>query len=419
MMKTFCLLIFVFMLSIGCNAQIKVPYQIIESFETVFNRQDTKRKELWKSKDFRKAIVVMQDLHSRYQQLDSLEKVKYIGNIQGLFYNLSCAYSLIYQIDSSIMYLQNTVDLGPSNYNWLKKDPDLDNIRKDKRYQAIVDKLKETYDYEFILKRNGSYKKESGFLPSVNYQAKGASELTALRIKYHLDAIAGNGSEVSRFINLMSWVHQTVRHDGNSSNPSDRHADAMIELCKKENRGVNCRMLATILNEVYLSMGYQSHFVTCLPKDKNDNDCHVINSVFSHELNKWLWMDPSFDTWVKDDKGNFLGIEEVRKRLVDHLPVFASPKIDHNGTPYGGGGDEYLHSYMAKNLFQVQIPSISCSAFESRTSMESLVLQNPKPMEKFYIQLIPSEFKHENVALGKIVNGVYYTNDSEQFWKKP
>jgi hypothetical protein len=414
-MKPLYLLILVIALSIGCNAQNKNPYSLIESYESVFKRQDVKRQELWKLKDYPKAIAILQDLRKRYQQLDSLDQLKYIGALQGLSYNLACGYSMVHQIDSSLMYLQLAIDKGYNNYYWITKDSDLVNIRKDKRYQELM----KTHNFEELLKQNCTYKKEALPLPAVAFQSKDAPELQALRKKYNLDAVAGNGSEVSRIINLMKWVHQAVRHDGYSYNPADKHADALIEICKKEKRGVNCRMMATILNEVYLSMGYSSHFVTCLPMDKNDNDCHVINSVYSKELNKWLWMDPTFETWVKDEKANLLSIQEVRQRLVNSQLVFASPTINWNGKPYGGGGYAYLHNYMAKNLFQLEIQSVSCAAFESHFDLGSISLQKPMEVKKFYIQLIPSEFSHDNVETGKVVNGVWYTRDEEEFWRKP
>ena len=55
---------------------------------------------------------------------------------------------------------------------------------------------------------------------------------------------------------------------------------------KSTGKGVNCRHLAIAFNEMYLSMGIKSRYVTCMPKDPNDNDCHVINSVYSQQLNK-------------------------------------------------------------------------------------------------------------------------------------
>ncbi|HLN71695.1 MAG TPA: hypothetical protein VK205_00270, partial [Prolixibacteraceae bacterium] len=229
-MKPFYLLLLVVILSINSYAQTK-PSSLKEPYRSVFQRQDAKRQEFWKAKDYRGAIVVMQDLRARYDQLDSLDKEYYIGALQGLSYNMACGYSLVHQIDSSLMYLQLALDKGYNNYYWITKDSDLVNIRKDKRYQEIM----KTHDFVALLKLNATYQKEFTPLPIVSYQAKEAPELQELRRKYNLDSVAGNGSEVSRIINLMKWVHQQVRHDGNSKNPANRHADAIIEVCKKEN----------------------------------------------------------------------------------------------------------------------------------------------------------------------------------------
>ena len=418
MIKTLTCSIFFTLLLANCYSQPK-PSMLSNSFDSIANKFDKQRRVLWRNKNFESAIVLMKGFYSDYSELDSITKKRYKGNIETLFYNLSCAYSLLDQKDSSINYLQVAIDNGFSDYHLIMQDSDLINIHNEKKFRVIVDSLATLYDYEIILRQYLKYNKESKLIPKYTYESPEASGLMALREKYHLDSIAGNGSEISKIINLMSWVHKTVRHDGNSSNPKDRHAESIIELCKKENRGVNCRMLATILNEIYLSVGFKSHFVTCLPKNKNDNDCHVINAVFSNEVNKWIWVDPSFETWVKDEKDNLLSIEEVRYRLIKGLPVFASPNINWNGQPYGGGGEAYLHDYMSKNLFQVNIPLNSCAAFESQKEVGSMVLKDNPPIENVYIQLISADYKPEKIELGKVVNGVYFTNDSEQFWKKP
>ena len=33
------------------------------------------------------------------------------------------------------------------------------------------------------------------------------------------------------------------------------------------------------------------------------NDCHVINVVYSATLDKWVWVDPTFDAYVVDENG--------------------------------------------------------------------------------------------------------------------
>jgi hypothetical protein len=80
-----------------------------------------------------------------------------------------------------------------------------------------------------------------------------------------------------------------------SRNPAVKNAMSMIAVCKRDNRGLNCRGLATVLNECYLAMGFKSRFVTCLPKDSLniDPDCHVINAVYSNTLKKMAMDRPN------------------------------------------------------------------------------------------------------------------------------
>jgi hypothetical protein len=146
----------------------------------------------------------------------------------------------------------------------------------------------------------------------------------------------------------------TTQCSGDLDNPEIKNAYNFINICKKENRTLNCRGLAIVLNEVYLSMGYKSRFVTCFPKDTTDNDCHVINMVFSESLNKWLWMDPTMNAYIMNEKGELLGIQEVRERLIKNKPLILNPDANHNRNSITK--EYYLYYYMAKNLYGFQCP---------------------------------------------------------------
>ena len=101
-----------------------------------------------------------------------------------------------------------------------------------------------------ILKGAGKYNlTDNRFIPEFTYQSAENPDLQRIRNDLKLDSIAGKGSELSQIFNLMHWVHNLVKHDGNSDNPALKNAIDLINVCKVENRGVNCRMLATILNE--------------------------------------------------------------------------------------------------------------------------------------------------------------------------
>lgn len=401
-MKKLFLFLCIFLLSVSLKAQSE------NEFQEYTEKVEKQRSEFWKEKQFGKAVDLLKEAITQFNSQSKELKTNYNSVYCGHLYNIACAHSLNKDIDSAVVYFRKAVNEGFKDYANAKVDTDLDNIRKEPKFIESLAKLREKGDYEFILKKYGAYKSIDHDMPAFTYLSKDTKVLTDLRKKYNLDSVAGNGDEVSRFINLMKWVHKTVKHDGSSSNPKIKDADAIIEICKTEKRGVNCRMMATILNEVYLSMGYKSRFITCMPQGEKFDDCHVINEVYSTTLNKWLWMDPSFETYVTDDKANYLSIQETRYRLVNGLPVNASKEINWNGQAYGGGGVKYLHVYMAKNLYRFSIPLNSCSGYE-----------NIPKNERVYVELFPAGYNPSNVELGKITNGSYYTTDDAKYWSAP
>ena len=58
-----------------------------------------------------------------------------------VFYNLACSYSLTKSINESIVALKKAVILGYSDSDWMDRDPDLNNVRSDNRYNSIRQKL--------------------------------------------------------------------------------------------------------------------------------------------------------------------------------------------------------------------------------------------------------------------------------------
>ena len=275
-----------------------------------------------------------------------------------------------------------------------------------------------SYDTLGTLRKAGKYNfSEKRDLPKFTYQSANNNNLTELRKAFNLDSIAGQGTEVSKILNLMDWVHNLIPHDGNHNNPTVLNAMSMIAECKKDNRGLNCRGLATVLNECYLSMGIKSRFVTCLPKDSLhiDNDCHVINMVYSTELKKWLWIDPTFDTYVMNEKGELLSIEEVRERIINGMPLIISPQANWNHK-MSETKEYYLYSYMAKNLYILECPINSEYDTETREPDKNIS----------YMTLIPLDYFKKFLEMGSNTNNqnkttfvTYRTNNPTTFWAAP
>ena len=78
-------------------------------------------------------------------------------------------------------------------------------------------------------------------IPDFFYQNSNAPDLVALRKKFNLDSIAGFGNEVSRLLNLLHWVHNTVRHDGeHESGITEINASSIINTAESRHIGVSC-----------------------------------------------------------------------------------------------------------------------------------------------------------------------------------
>ncbi|MFN7274596.1 MAG: transglutaminase-like domain-containing protein [Bacteroidota bacterium] len=346
-------------------------------------------------------------LHDKLPANEQKERSYELSNI---YYNLSCIYSLLDNKISAINSLKKAIDAGYNNYGHVQLDTDLDNIRKEKEFIVLNNKLKLTGDYLFILKRANKYNlSDSRPLPKFNYQSSDNPNLMALRKGFNLDSIAGQGNDVLKILNLLQWVHNLIPHDGNHDNPEVKNALSMINVCKKDDRGLNCRGLALVLNECYLAMGIKSRIVTCYPKDilKIDPDCHVINSVYSESLKKWLWIDPTFNAFVMNENGEMLSIEEVRERLINDKILILNPNANWNNKQTQTK-EGYLKNYMAKNLYMLESPATS--EYNMETHREGKTIS--------YIKLLPLDYDNQQVdkvdSDGKIT--VFKTNNPKVFW---
>ena len=269
--------------------------------------------------------------------------------------------------------------------------------------------------YLDILKTADKYNiDDKRYIPKFTYQSKDDPDLVEIRKGFKLDSIAGEGNEVSKILNLLLWVHNTIPHDGNHDNPVLKNALSMIAECKRDNRGLNCRGLASILNECYLSLGIPSRIVTCMPKDSVFNDCHVINMVYSRDLKKWLWIDPTNYAFVMNEKGELLSIEEVRDRIIHDQPIILNPDANWNHK-VSKTKQEYLYQYMAKNLFRMECPVES--RYDNETWKYGKIISYVELLSLNAYNQLPQKTNKKPQAGITIIN--YKTNNPTLFWALP
>ena len=318
------------------------------------------------------------------------------------YYNLACSYSLSHQKKAAIAALENAIDLGYRDYANMKNDSDFDFIRNEKRFKALLKQI-EQYDNLSVLKSAAPYSHEdTDSLPRFSYQSAEDMRLKNVKEFFSLDEVAGEGDEISKILNLLRFVHDSIRHDGGNYALCEFDAIDIYNYHKSTGKGVNCRHLAITLNEMYLSLGIPSRYVTCMPKDPNDQDCHVINVVWSSQLKKWIWVDPTFYAFVTDENGTLLGIAEVRERLIDGRPLVLNEDANWNHESQQTK-EHYLENYMAKNLYYIECVTENCFNPESRY----------RDTGSSYVKLVPSDDKEESSER------MVFTHDADYFWQAP
>ncbi|MCJ7932761.1 MAG: hypothetical protein MUW56_03770 [Chryseobacterium sp.] len=275
-------------------------------------------------------------------------------------------------------------------------------------------------DYLAILKRASVYSKENNnSLPKFTYQSPSNPDLVDLRKRFKLDSIAGFGNEASRLINLLHWVHNTVKHDGqNESGIKDINAYTIVTAAKQRNTGVSCGELATTLNDCYLAMGWKSRKVYCFPKDSLgiDHDSHVINAVYLSSKKKWVWMDPTNDAYVMDERGELLSIEEVRERLITGKSLIVNPDANWNRKT-STEKSYYLDTYMAKNLYRFYCPLSSEYNYETWGQNRRVTYVYLFPLD--YNKKVPLKTDdYYNTGLKTVFN-TYNLFNAKQFWQAP
>jgi len=245
-------------------------------------------------------------------------------------------------------------------------------------------------------------KSDTGSSFAFTYCDPSDSNLVSLCSEFRLDSIAGNGDESARIANLLHWVHTTVRHDGNVEVPQGYRMADLLARPPAESRGVNCGVLAEIMNEVYLAAGFKARRIICLPYDTSDVDCHSINAVWSEHVGKWLYVDPTFEGTFRNPSGEYLSIAEVREAMVHGDSLVINDNLNWNGRPHDKAA---YFRYIAKNLFRFAGMSHSGPASgKQRTTM-------------FRVNLNPNGY--DTAHVGQTDTTGHYTDNAAGFWAKP
>ncbi|MGN0906198.1 MAG: transglutaminase domain-containing protein [Bullifex sp.] len=200
-----------------------------------------------------------------------------------------------------------------------------------------------------ILKQNLYFRDGEAITISYSFDEPG---FNTLKKKYGLEMTAGKGSSFHKAVRLMNEYAPRLTHESNYDNHVEIRALPLLEysLDKKQN-GINCLNKAQILNEMCLALGIHSRKLWLMPVSPYDNDCHVVNEIWDEELNKWIMLDITDNSYWVDENGTPLSALEIRTKGAKEefcTPVHPDDGLSDLGKVKKKNLDTFL--YIMKNM---------------------------------------------------------------------
>lgn len=216
-----------------------------------------------------------------------------------------------------------------------------------------------------------------------------------IRTYFRLDTLLAPGASTwENTLAVARFVAAHIPHENQKVYPRRRDAIGLWEYTREVEPAFNCRLHSILLHELLLASGITNRFVTCLPADSLDSDCHVVNIVWLPERQKWAMIDSDERAWVADPDGTPLSLQQMRRRTIDGAPMTVHPLLET------APDDEYL-AYWAKNLYWFICWEQTGYGKENRYKGRSVVLLPP------------------GFGGFKLEGSDMLTSDEERFWAAP
>lgn len=142
------------------------------------------------------------------------------------------------------------------------------------------------------------------------------SYLHDFRLKYSLNRFMTDNEEEIVF-RIVRWVFEILLHTDYAADMIDyNNSKDMITKSRNDKVKLNCYCHAYILRDALQSVGIITRIVYCLPINCDYFGNHVVVEYFSNSQNKWILVDPTYNVFFADHKGNLLNIVELRKKVI-------------------------------------------------------------------------------------------------------
>ena len=195
-----------------------------------------------------------------------------------------------------------------------------------------------------LLQQSGDYAADTNvFSMQIIQDSARAKEI---RDYFQLDTLfPENATTWEKTVAIGKFVALNIPHDNQKEWPEHINAIGLWEYTKDVAPAFNCRLHSILTFELLLAENIKARYITCMPQDENDPDCHVVNEVWLPELNKWAMIDTDMGGhYVTDLGGMPLSLKEMRELYISGEKMMMYPAFDKGSSKV----DDY-YAYMDKN----------------------------------------------------------------------
>jgi hypothetical protein len=251
-----------------------------------------------------------------------------------------------------------------------------------------------------LLRTCGAYSPDSTFV-DIEYvkdgvRAKEIMDYFQLDTLYDADA-----STWDKALAIGKFVAFNIPHENQKIQPEYKNAIGLWEYTKNVEPAFNCRLHSIMTFELLTAAGIKARYITCLPQDKNDQDCHVVNEVWLPETQQWAMLDTDMGGhYVTDLDGRLLSLRQMREKYINGEKMKFYP-----GFEKGSSRRTDYYAYMAKNTYWFCCWGALGFYQEDYKSVPESVLRNR------HYALVPEGFEPFRDDAYTV------THDPDKFWK--
>lgn len=221
------------------------------------------------------------------------------------------------------------------------------------------------------------------------------------RRRFHLWKVSGKGSDTDKMIRLCRWVHEKIRHKGDAVPKTGLNLLSLMLATSYSGQPGNCFVQSICLSEALLSIGIKAKYIKGFRRKSDEGCYHVFVAAWSRKLKKWIFLDPTYGAYVKDTAGNLLSPAEIRRNLINDIPMVLNEDADYNGNKEAA--KTYLNNFLAQYMYYMMANTISHDSTEGLSNH----------IQGKWITLAPVEEIENRYFVGD------KTNDEDMFWQSP